>query len=134
MPDSQNSLHFFASLLMMRIIGHNVIGILNLVWAVSSEPIKIKSTFFLLWAGYEWVILSPISWYVTMYRKGVLNEILFCLFFQWFAVSGLLKIVLAKILSLFKSTKPYLWHMRLISHAFHKNPQPLCWHFWLLIS
>ena len=34
-------------------IGHNVIGIQNLVWAVTSEPIKIESGLFLLLAWYD---------------------------------------------------------------------------------
>ena len=35
--------------------GHNVIGILNLGWAVTSEPMQIRSRFFLLRAeGMTW--------------------------------------------------------------------------------
>ena len=41
--------------------------------------------------------------------------------FQYFAVLGLLKTVLFTIPSLFKSTKPYLWTLRLIAHVFKKN-------------
>ena len=43
-----------------------------------------------------------------MYCKGVSKETHLCLFFDKFAISGLLKIVLAASISLFKSTKPYL--------------------------
>ena len=46
--------------------------------------------------------------------------------FQLFAVFGLRQIVFAAILSLFKSTKPCLWSLRLIFHVFHEKPQQLC--------
>ena len=34
--------------------------------------------------------------------------------------------MLVPILSLFKSTEPYLWTLRLIAHVFNKNSQQLC--------
>ena len=42
-------------------IFHNAIGILNLVWTVTSDPMKIKFRFLLLWAWYYWGISVPVQ-------------------------------------------------------------------------
>ena len=45
---SQKLSHFLHRVKWPDTIGHNAIGILHLVWALFSEPMKIKSRFFLL--------------------------------------------------------------------------------------
>ena len=86
---------------------------------------EIKSRFFFPWASYDSGMIFGVQWnefrYVTMYCKGVSNET----YFLFSIIVVLLKIVLATILSLFESTKLYLWTLRLISHAFHENLQQL---------
>ena len=54
-------------------IGHNIMGILNLVWAVSSELVKTRSTLLLLWAGCDlgfWYGAQSVGYrYVTKYLQ-----------------------------------------------------------------
>ena len=120
----QKSSHFLCRVT----IGQNVIIIcvLNLFWTVTSEPMKI-SRILLLWAGYDlgiWFEVQPFGYsYATIYLQICLEGNTFLLIFQEFTVFGLQKIVLAATLSLFKSTKPYLWSRRLI---FHEKPKQLC--------
>ena len=52
-PCYQKSSLFFSHVKWCNAIGHNVTGILNLAWAVTSEPMKIKSRFLVLWRGYD---------------------------------------------------------------------------------
>ena len=107
-------------------IGQNLICILNFFQTVTSEPMKISSIL-LLWAGYDlgiWFEVQIFSnSYATIYLQRCLEGNTFLHLFQQFAVFWLQKIVLAAIFSLFKSTKPYLWSLRLI---FHEYPQQLC--------
>ena len=76
-----------------------VIGILNLVWAVTSEPVKIKSWFLLLWAGYDlgtWFGVQSVGYrHLTMYLQRFFVWNSFLPISHWFAMLGLLKIVFA---------------------------------------
>ena len=80
---------------------------------MSSKPMKTKPRFFLLWARYDLGIIFLVqldeSRNVTNDALQIFsNETLFGLLFQKFAVFGLLKIVSAEFLSVFKSMKPYV--------------------------
>ena len=52
-PKSQKSSHLWSRVKWWDSICHSGIGIFNLVWAVTSKPVKIISRLFLLWAGYD---------------------------------------------------------------------------------
>ena len=67
-------------------IDHNGIGILNLVWAVTSEPMKIKSRFFLLICDQGMTWESDLECnkyrYVTMYLQRYFEGKQFLSIFQ----------------------------------------------------
>ena len=85
-PGSQKSSRFLRRVKWCEAIGHNVIGILNLFGAVTSEPLKIKSRFLLLWAGYAlgiWFRFQPFGYsYVSMYLQRCFSKVLLPVFLR----------------------------------------------------
>ena len=125
-PGSQKSSFFSCCVKWCNAMDHNEIGTLHLVWAVTSEQMKIKAKLFLLdiWC-------HSFLWSDTIIcHKGSCHQCckahIFCTFFKKIVFWKIVWVVAITVPGQFKTTQPYLWQIQLQhllgTHEFLQRP------------
>ena len=123
-PGSQKSSHFLLTLRYGYAMDHKKIDTLLTLFALcNSEQMRIKSKFFPLGTWFHSLMRAETQWTV---RKKILHQFCnahnLCTFFQKIFLFQFARVVamMALVSSQFKTMKPYLWHIQLITYAFCK--------------